>query len=102
MKPAVPLPWKRMLSTEEAADYCGFKTTRQFLAHARSRVPAVSFGSYERWDRHRLDEWLDLLTTTLALEIDDIVGQLFNDARGSTKRTPSMNADAKAAQEGDE
>ncbi|QMV02596.1 hypothetical protein GHV40_14400 [Devosia sp. D6-9] len=85
----VSLPWKRMLSAEEAADYCGFKTTRQFLAHARSRVPAVSFGSYKRWDRHRLDEWLDLLTVSSTLEMDDMVGKLFNDARGSTKRTPA-------------
>jgi len=48
-----------MLSDDEAADYCGFKTTRQFKSHVR--VQAVNFGNYERWDRHKLDEWLDTL-----------------------------------------
>ena len=68
-----------MLSHDEAADYCGFKTTRQFLAHVRSRVPAVNFGNYERWDRHRLDEWLDTLSVGSASEaLPDIVAAAFN------------------------
>ncbi len=77
--PTLPLPWKRMLSHDEAADYCGFKTTRQFLAHVRSRVPAVNFGNYERWDRHRLDEWLDTLSGGRASDAEpDIVDMLRN------------------------
>ena len=58
----IPLPWKRMLSHDEAAAYCGFKSTAQFLTQVRSRVPAVNFGKYERWDRHQLDAWLDTLS----------------------------------------
>ena len=76
--PTLPLPWKRMLSHDEAADYCGFKTTRQFLAHVRSRVPAVNFGNYERWDRHRLDEWLDTLTARASDAEPDIIAAAFN------------------------
>lgn len=69
MKRVVPLPAKRMLTDEEAADYCGFKTVRQFVAQATHRVPAVNFGNYHRWDRNRLDEWLDMLTASPAMDV---------------------------------
>ena len=89
-KPTLPLPWKRMLSAEEATDYCGFKTTKQFLDHARSRVPVVTFGNYERWDRHRLDEWLDALSgrrVSDAIDSDaDIIAAAFKSGKARIKR----------------
>jgi hypothetical protein len=55
----VAAPQKRMLSAEEAAEYCGFPTPRRFLAHVR--VKPVNYGNCVRYDRQRLDEWLDSL-----------------------------------------
>lgn len=55
----VALPAKRMLTTEEAADYCGFPSPRQFKAHVR--VSPVNYGNSVRYDRQRLDAWLDTL-----------------------------------------
>lgn len=55
----MPLPDKRMLTNEEAAEYCGFKSVGGFEAHIRVRP--VKLGKLVRYDRHDLDEYLDSL-----------------------------------------
>lgn len=57
---AIPLPAKRMLSTDEAAEYCGFPSAKRFLSQVR--VKPVNYGNCVRYDRDRLDEWLDQLS----------------------------------------
>lgn len=54
-------PARRMLTTEEAADYCGFKSVDGFRAYIR--IPPVKFGKNVRFDRAALDEYLDRLRT---------------------------------------
>jgi len=51
-----------MLSDDEAASYCGFKTVAAFRRQVR--VKPVDYGNFVRYDRVRLDEWLDTLTAT--------------------------------------
>lgn len=54
----MPAPERRMLTAEEAADYCGFKSVAGFRAHIP--VAARHFGSQAvRYDRRDLDEYLD-------------------------------------------
>lgn len=55
-----PLPPARLLAAVAAADYCGV-TPRRFRALVRSHVlpPAVPGFRPERWDREKLDRWLD-------------------------------------------
>lgn len=52
----LPRPERRMLTTEEAADYCGL-SVNSFRAYVR--VPPVNFGRSVRYDRKQVDEWLD-------------------------------------------
>lgn len=62
----VPLPSKRMLSEDEAAEYCGFRSAAAFRRLAR--VSPVNYGNCVRYDRVRLDEWLDTLSQSGARE----------------------------------
>lgn len=50
-------PTRRMLTAQEAADYCGFKSVNGFQSYVR--ISPVKFGSNVRYDRHDLDEYLD-------------------------------------------
>lgn len=52
-------PARRMLTVEEAADYCGFKSADGFRAYIR--IPPVKFGKSVRYDRAALDDYLDRL-----------------------------------------
>lgn len=52
-------PAKRMLTSEEAAEYCGFASVNGFLAYVR--VSPVKFGKLVRYDRTDLDAFLDRL-----------------------------------------
>jgi predicted DNA-binding transcriptional regulator AlpA len=54
----VGLPSARLLSTEQAASYCGM-SPNHFKAHVRVRP--LKFGGSVRYDRKTLDEWLDAL-----------------------------------------
>lgn len=67
----LPLPTKRMLTAAEAADYCGFGSADTFRRLAR--VAPVNYGRSVRYDRQRLDAWLDTLTQSGAAEDNDIV-----------------------------
>jgi hypothetical protein len=51
------LPAKRMLTAEEAAEYCGFSSVNGFAAYVAVRP--VKFGKLVRYDRTDLDEFLD-------------------------------------------
>jgi hypothetical protein len=54
---SLPLPEKRLLTSDEAASYCGFNSVNGFLAHIR--VSPVKFGKVVRYDRTDLDAFLD-------------------------------------------
>ena len=54
---ALPLPEKRLLTGDEAANYCGFNSLNGFLAHIK--VSPVRFGKVVRYDRADLDAFLD-------------------------------------------
>jgi hypothetical protein len=53
----VTAPARRMLTSEEAADYCGFKSVNGFLAYVKVRP--VNFGKMVRYDRNDLDDYLN-------------------------------------------
>lgn len=50
----LPLPEKLLLTSEEAADYCGV-SVNTFRAHVK--VAPVKIGSSVRYDRRELDRW---------------------------------------------
>lgn len=79
MKPVLPAPSKRMLTKEEAADYCGFPSVNKFVLMVR--VSPVNYGNCVRYDRERLDEWLDTLSQSPSSDGGDIVERLFNEDR---------------------
>ena len=74
----LPSPPKRMLTTEEAASYCGFPSKARFESASRPHVQPVNYGNCVRYDRVRLDEWLDTMTQTPATGADDIIGAAFS------------------------
>lgn len=49
-------PARRMLTVEDAADYCGL-SVGSFRAYIK--IHPVNFGRSVRYDRKDLDEWLD-------------------------------------------
>lgn len=58
---ALSTPPKRMLTTLEAANYCGFESANGFLAYVDVRP--VKFGKKVCYDRVDLDAFLDRLRT---------------------------------------
>jgi hypothetical protein len=56
-------PDKRMLTAEEAAEYCGFASVNGFRAHIAVRP--VNFGKLVRYDRADLDAFLDRFRSSL-------------------------------------
>lgn len=56
-------PWPRMLNAREAARYLGFKTTAVLKGIPIKPKPLRFVGAPARklFDRHELDQWLDLL-----------------------------------------
>ena len=75
--PKLPAPSKRMLTKDEAASYCGFPSVARFESSARVRP--VNYGNCVRYDRERLDEWLDSLSQSLPSDGMDIVEALYNE-----------------------
>lgn len=71
-------PSKRMLTKDEAASYCGFTSTARFESAARPHVQPVNYGNCVRYDRVRLDEWLDTMTPSAASDGSDIIGAAFS------------------------
>lgn len=75
-------PARRMLTSEEAADYCGFKSVNGFLAYVK--VAPVKFGVSVRYDRTDLDDYLDGLRQSPAPEggFGELVGSNAGQGRG--------------------
>jgi hypothetical protein len=71
-------PPKRMLTKTEAASYCGFPTVARFESASALHVAPVNFGDCVRYDRARLDEWLDTLSQSPASDAVGIVEALRN------------------------
>jgi hypothetical protein len=55
----ITLPERRMLTAQQAADYCGFESVEGFKAHIR--VAPIKQPGWVRYDRLDLDEYLDSL-----------------------------------------
>lgn len=53
---ALPLPPRRLLTSDEAAAYCGVSVNTM---KAHIRVPPVKIGNSVRYDVQALDRWLD-------------------------------------------
>lgn len=71
---ALPAPAKRMLTTLEAANYCGFESVNGFLAYVEVRP--VKFGKKVCYDRVDLDAFLDRLRTpTKRSRIAELAGE---------------------------
>lgn len=69
-------PARRLLTKEQAADYCGI-SVNSFLAHVK--VPAVKIGSSVRYDRRALDRWADSRGHFEPLSGDDWLERLDED-----------------------
>jgi hypothetical protein len=67
-----------MLSAQEAAEYCGFPSVKRFASAVRVRP--VNYGNCVRYDRDRLDEWLDTLSQSEVSTED-----MFVEAAGSNE-----------------
>lgn len=52
----LPAPTRRLLTTEEAASYCGVSVA---TLHAHIKVAPVKIGNSVRYDVQALDRWLD-------------------------------------------
>ncbi|HEV7345522.1 MAG TPA: hypothetical protein VGN60_07800 [Devosia sp.] len=78
----LPAPPKRMLTKDEAASYCGFPTTARFETACRTHVEPVNYGNCVRYDRVRLDEWLDSMTASPASLEQSIIEAAFSAGKG--------------------
>jgi predicted DNA-binding transcriptional regulator AlpA len=79
---ALPLPQRLLLTSEEAADYCGV-SVNTFKAHVK--VAPVKIGSSVRYDRRELDRWAANQNRSEPLTGDDWLERL--DAGGAGART---------------
>lgn len=70
-------PTKRMLTKEEAANYCGFKSTNGFGAWIPVRP--VKIGNKVLYDQKSLDEWLDKLSQSAPAPKRGLSGRVGND-----------------------
>jgi hypothetical protein len=65
---------RRMLTTKEAADYCGLPTKKFSMLCA---VSPVDLGKgYSRYDLRDLDKWLDSLQSPEDLDDEVLLGRL--------------------------
>lgn len=60
-KPSLPLPQRRLLAAELAADYCGGAVESTWSKwNAAGKIPAPKhLGGRVFWDRLALDAWMD-------------------------------------------
>lgn len=73
---SLPLPSRLLLTTEQAADYCGV-SVNTFRAHVR--IPPVKIGHSVRFDRRALDRWVARQNQSEPLTGDDWLGKLDED-----------------------
>jgi excisionase family DNA binding protein len=76
---SLPLPTKLLLTSEEAASYCGV-SVNTFKAHVR--VPPVKIGNSVRFDRRALDRWAANQNRSEPLTGDDWLERLDEDGEG--------------------
>ena len=64
---------KRVLTAEEAAEYCGCKSIRPFTARVRRGLYVEPIGGDSRngWDRKALDQRLDYMSGIAAAPVQD-------------------------------
>lgn len=77
---SVPLPTKLLLTSEEAADYCGV-SVNTFRAHVK--VASVKIGSSVRYDRRELDRWAANQNRSMPLTADDWLERLDEGGEGA-------------------
>lgn len=65
---ALQLPTRRLLTTEEAASYCGVSVPTM---RAHIRVQPVKIGNSVRYDVKELDRWLDARSQSEPVSGDD-------------------------------
>lgn len=70
---ALPKPARLLLTSVEAADYCGV-SVNTFKAHVR--VSPVRIGQSIRYDRRALDRWVSRQNHPEPLTGDDWLGKL--------------------------
>ncbi len=60
----------RLISTKDAARYCGVS-----VAYLQSNYPGrhIRIGSYPKWDRKVLDQWIDEMSGLSNTSIKDTV-----------------------------
>jgi hypothetical protein len=62
--------WPRLLSAEQAAQYCGVSRTH-FTAHCP--VASTRIGDRKLYDIKALDEWVDKLSGKRKITMDDVL-----------------------------
>ena len=77
---ALPLPAALLLTTDQAADYCGV-SVNTFRAHVK--VAPVKIGSSVRYDRRALDRWAANQNRSEPLTGDDFLRLLDEDGEGA-------------------
>jgi excisionase family DNA binding protein len=76
---ALPLPERLLLTTDEAADYCGV-SVNTFRAHVK--VTPVKIGGSVRFDRRAIDQWAAAQDRSEPLTGDDWLGRLDEAGKG--------------------
>lgn len=76
---ALPLPHRRLLTTEEAASYCGVSAPTM---KAHVRVKPVKIGNSVRYDVKELDRWLDNKSKSGPVSADDWL-ELLDETHGA-------------------
>lgn len=74
---ALPLPTKRLLTGEQAAQYLGLKSVSSLRAHVR--IAPVQIGSSVRYDVRELDRWVDVQSRSRPLSAEDWLEKLDED-----------------------
>ncbi len=72
---SLPMPSRLLLTTEQAADYCGV-SVNTFRAHVK--VAPVKIGGSVRYDRRALDRWAANQSGSTPMTGDDWLGLLDN------------------------
>lgn len=76
---SLPLPTKLLLTSEEAADYCGV-SVNTFRSHVK--VAPVKIGGCVRFDRRQLDRWAANQNRSEPLTGDDWLERLDEGGEG--------------------
>ncbi|WMT88231.1 helix-turn-helix domain-containing protein [Pelagibacterium sp. 26DY04] len=74
---SLPLPARRLLTAQEAAQYLGLKSPNTLKAHVR--IAPVKIGDSVRYDVRDLDRWVDARTQSRPITADDWLGKLDED-----------------------